>query len=61
MKIFHAIFLHYIRSAPYASQRNPSTQHGELRLAGRRSKAYDYGKAEYRIISADDAIQRVKK
>lgn len=50
----------YRRSTPYTSQRNPSTQHGELRLASRRSKAYDYGKAEYRIISADDAIQRVK-
>lgn len=50
----------YRRSTPYASQRNPSTQHDELRLAHRRLKAYDYGKAEYRIISADDAIQRVK-
>ena len=50
----------YRRSAPYPSQRNPSTMHGELRSADRRSKAYDYGKAEYRVISADDAIQRVK-
>lgn len=50
----------YRRSAPYASQRNPSTQHIELRYASRRSKAYDYGKAEYRVISAEDAIQRVK-
>lgn len=46
---------------PYASQRNPSTRHWEVHMNGRRSKLYDYGKATYKVISADDAIEMVKR
>lgn len=53
------LYLIYNRQ-PYPSQRNPETEHSELWYGNRRSKKYDYGKAEYRIISANEAIQMVK-
>lgn len=46
---------------PYPSQRNPDTKHFELHNTdNRRSILYDYGKAQYRVISAQEAIQMVK-
>ena len=43
----------------YASSEHPDTNHSELSGGGRRSVRWDYGKATYREISADEAIRLV--
>lgn len=43
----------------YASSEHPATNHYEVSTAGRRSVQWDYGKATYREISADEAIRLV--
>lgn len=45
---------------PYESQRNPETKHQELHSKSRRNRLYDYGKAQYKVITPEEAIQMVK-
>lgn len=51
----------YDAATGYESQRNPHTDHGELRNPTRRAVKYDYGKATYDEISAEEAIRLVKQ
>ena len=52
---------YYDAATGYESQRNPQTRHGELINPARRSVRYDYGKANYDEISAEEAIRLVKQ
>ena len=51
----------YDRATGYESHKNPNTEHQELRNPSRRSVKYDYGKANYEEISAEEAIRLVKQ
>ena len=52
---------YYDAATGYESQRNPQTYHGELSNPTRRAVRYDYGKANYDEISAEEAIRLVKQ
>lgn len=52
---------YYDAATGYESQRNPHTFHGELSNPSRRVVRYDYGKANYDEISAEEAIRLVKQ
>lgn len=51
----------YKNANSYDSQRNPASSHGEIDDKMRRFVKYDYGKANYEEISAEEAIQYVKQ
>lgn len=49
----------YRNTQPYSSHKNPNTDHNTISYK-RRSSAYDYGKAKYKVISPEEAIRMVK-
>ena len=51
----------YDSATGYESQRNPNTNHSELKNPTRRAVKYDYGKASYEEISAEEAVRLVKQ
>ena len=50
----------YDHANGYESQINPNTNHAELNNPARRSVRYDYGKATYDQVTADEMIRDVK-